>query len=523
MHDTTEKSTDGAATESLSLVTPAPHEAAGNLIFTEAGLSPYYGLAAVTRGEDYGKATVGTFELAGEKWRAELKPKGSALKPRDDPSFEFETVKEFVLQTEPADADDRVAAPSVTFQVAPRWPDMESKDGYADPSTPDIEGVNARFNGSNLPLDTYPVLLRRAMASVNIDSGYFDRIHLYSNIWRFELYVRLVLEKAKAVIGSDGPLQRIFEHVSSEGSFRELREDDGKIEGYHHRVKFDSGGASALLSGHSLGKQIKHYHPKHVHADADDPLHHPKVGVCYLSKLTDGGAVKWSDRHELEREVDETLLNVVSFAGLPTRADPSVYVEDTHFSVDESERELTLIDDPLPEIKRTQEATVVEGITGNPDLNRSDMDALEAMTDGGRDMSVGALADESGVSKRTIYRVIERLNGILESRSGSVRFASDYLRDTVCGLLSDVADSIRADDEIDDSRSAWARWKARYGVEADDGARLKLRFGELPRGRDIDDILKDGKFAYPGGLRKFNLALIRYRKDGFTQVIDPLR
>ncbi|MDL5360397.1 hypothetical protein [Halalkalicoccus sp. NIPERK01] len=515
-----EQSTDATPTEGLSVITPAPHEVSGHLIFTDEGLLPYYELHAITYSKGHYEATEGTFGLAGEIWSVELTPKESGLKPRDDPEFELKTVKEYVLRVAPEDADDQIAPPAVTFQVAPRWPEMEF--------SPDIVGVNVRFDGSNLPLETYPVLLQRAMAAVGLTPDSFAEIHPYSNIWRFERYVRVQREKATVVIGSNGPLERIFEHVSSKGNFRELREDDRKRKGYYHRVKFDSRGASALLSGHTLGKQVKHYHPKNVHGDAGDPLYHPKVSVCYLSKQTDDGAVKWDDRDVLQRELDETLINVLSWAGLPTQADPSVYVEDVHFDVTESKRALRLIDDPLPEIRRTQNATVIEGISANPNLTHSDMDALEVLADGGAEMPVGTLADDAGVSKRTIYRTVERLNGVLEVHAGSVGFASAYIRDTVRGLLSDVADSIRADDAVEDTQSAWAQFKARYGVEVKDdrNARLQLRFGKLPRGRSLTDILKDGFFAYPGDEFRFKNARITYKKDGRTQVLegfDPLQ
>lgn len=520
---------------SAAYVDPAPHEVSGNLIYGVDGYSneallPYYALHRETRGSDYGEPVTGEFPLAGERWTSRLKPKGSGLAPWESPDFEIENVKEYSVKAKPANADERTAPPSVTFTVKPRWPDMFDTDGEPV-NTPDLSGVNVRFDGSNLELDTYPVILKRAMGAVGIRESHFETIHPASNVWRYEAYLRLLGEKAKAVIGRGGTLEKIFELVGTgDGSFRELREDDGKIEGYHHRVTFDSAGAAELIEGHTLGKQIKHYHPKHVRSPgSDDPLAHPKIGVCYLSRRTDGGAVKWGDRDELEREVDETLVNAVGWSGLPTRADRSVYVEDAHFSVTESERELEVIDDPLPEIRRTQHRDMfVPGLSRNPDLNESALNAVEVMADGGREMTVDELAEEVDRSPRSIRRyVAERVCEILEIDNGRVEFVSSYLRDLSREWLSDPEGTSATEDDAADDGGVWARFLNRYGVEVvdRDDARLELRIGTL-RGKDPRDVLADARGAWIRAgrdLARFRNGLLRVPDEGGSGYYDGIR
>lgn len=309
-------------------ISPAPHEVGGNLIFTDDDLAPYFALDAVVK--DAGGSRTAEFEYDGERFEATLSYQQSGLAPRDDPGFQLESVREYRIHVV---ADDDLGERKANYQVAPRWPDMETTDG--DPvETPDITGVNVQIQGSKLRLDAYPELLRRAADALDVNPGYFQRIHGYSNIYTYEEYVRINRDKSEKVVGMNGPLRRIFEYVGGAGEFRELREDDRGIEGYHHRVKLDSKGAETLLSGHSLGKKIKHYHPKYARSDADgdDALAHPKMGVTYQSNLTDEGAVRWRDRDDLRREVEETLLNVLAWSGLPTRADGEVYVGDAYFS-----------------------------------------------------------------------------------------------------------------------------------------------------------------------------------------------
>ncbi|WP_154019058.1 helix-turn-helix transcriptional regulator [Halococcus agarilyticus] len=473
---------------SAPVLDPAPHEFGGNLIFTEHELSPYFALDR--RVKDGGGSASATVRHEGEVFDATLSYQRSGLKPRDDPDFCLETVREFRIRLE---ARDDVGERKASYHVAPRWPNMESKGDAPNPSTPKIVGVNVRCDGSNLLLDAYPVLLRKAAGALDVNSAYFEEPHRHSNIFAFERYARVRRSKSGKVVGMNSPMQRIFEHVAGEGKFRELREDDRNcVEGYHHRVKIDSDGAAVLVPGHELGKKLKHYHPEHPRSDPSDPLYHPKVGVSLQSNLN-GGSVKWSDRDALRRELDETLVNLLSWAGLPTRADPSVYVADAYFQVRESARPLTLIDDPTPEIRREQNALVCS-LPVDPDLNPSDRDVLEAVADGGK--PVNAVGDETGWSKRTVYRVLDRLDGLLSLRDGTVRFASEYLGDVVRSALSDTLDALRQDTDGESEGSAFAEWKRRYGVEVEDpsDARLQLRFGRVPG--DVTNALRDGFRAW---------------------------
>lgn len=480
----------------MKLIEPAPHELSGNLVFTADDLRPYFAFDAVVKDAD-GSAS-SNICVDGVTYECTLYYQKSGLKPPGDSDIDFrlETVREFRLKFE---AKDGLGERGGTFHLSPRWPKMESiADGSPNPSSPDIVGVNVRVDGSNLAIERYPEILRNAVEAFDINPSYFEdsKIHRYSNIWQFEYYVRIRRERSSKVVGSNGPLRRIFEHVESAGGFRELREDNRDVAGYHHRIKVDSGGASELMSGHELGKKVKHYHPEHPRSDANDPLYHPKVGVSLQTNLNDGGSVGWRRRDELMRELDELLLNVLSWSGIPTRSDGSVFVSDAYFDVVESERPRRLIDDPTPDIKRKQETVVVDGLTANPDLNESDRDVLVAMTDGGTTTTDG-LAGKTGYSKRTVYRVIERLEDILRSRAGFVEFTSEYLADTVRSTLADAKDAIKRDEAS--GSDPWQRWVNAHGVEVDnvEDGQLILRFGRLDMDSSgIRELMQNGLMAW---------------------------
>jgi hypothetical protein len=402
---------------------------------------------------------------------------------------------------------------------------MESEGDGPDPSTPDITGVNVRVDGSNLQIDTYPRLLRAAMDELGINQGYFleDKIHEYSNILAYELYTRINREQSDMIVANGGPLEQIMEHVRSDSTFRELREDNGQIDGYHNRVVFDSDGAGTLIDGHNIGKKVKHYHPKEVRDDPSDPLYHPKLGVSLVSKHTDS-TVNWSDRQQLQTELDELLINILSWSGLSTRGSDT-YISDSYFTAIESKRDLRLVDNPLPTIKRKQEAVVIDGLTGNPDLNKSDRECLELVADGGQ-VDIDRLADQTDYSPRTVYRVVNRLDDLLTTLNGSVGFVSEFVQDTVRTTLSDIEDTLTSTDGATDSTSSFQKWVNAHGVETEtEDGRLVLRFGRVPAMSDMKQILESGLQAWResgNNPKRFRFGKAEYNQSGTHKIRDRM-
>jgi len=508
--------------EVVSAVTPATHEVSANLIFTADGLEPFAAFDELVPASESASESA-SVEVDGVGFDVEVYAQESGLRPRDGEG----EVREFRVRFE--EQGDGVGERSGAFHVAPRWPGMESKGDGPNPSTPDIEGVNVRVDASNLDLATYPELLRESVSAVGIDGSYFSdaKIHDYSNVFRFERYVRVKREKSEHLIGNGGPMQQIFERVRTASKFRELREDDRDLEGYHHRVRFDGSAAGRLLGGHELGKRIKHYHPEHPRDDEDDVLHHPKVGVSLQSALTDE-TVRWADRDGLRQECDELLLNLLSWAGLSTRAGET-FVSDAYFEASESAQEVRLVENPLPEIKRKQEATVVDGLTANPDLNESDRDVLDVLADGGTaTASVEELSNDVEYSERTVYRVLSRLSELLSVDEGRVRFASEFIQQTVRTTLSDAKEAIESFGGSGRSEtSPFAKWANAHGVEVRDAVdvKLALRFGRVPSSADLSAILREGlrKWVASGrDAREFKIGKAQYRQDGYANVRAPI-
>lgn len=88
-----------------SYLQPAPHEASGNLIFTDHNLTPYYAIHNVVHERDRDDPIVGRFTYNNTHYVAGMKPKSSGL-TCDNPDFKPDTVEEYVLWVEPAPTNE---------------------------------------------------------------------------------------------------------------------------------------------------------------------------------------------------------------------------------------------------------------------------------------------------------------------------------------------------------------------------------------------------------------------------------
>ncbi len=170
--------------------------------------------------------------------------------------------------------------------------------------------------------------------------------------------------------------------------------------------------AKRLVSGHRYGKQVKHYHPKHVRdQDETDPLYHPKVGVLLKKQLT-GHSFDWADRRAVRREIDEALINLLYWSDVPISADHTTYIPDDHFEARTAERTVGLKQDPTPEIEAKQETLLVTTLR---DMCDSDEAVLESLVTDGGEQHPQELAENTGSSISTIYRALDRLRGIVRN------------------------------------------------------------------------------------------------------------
>ena len=519
------------------------HEFRAYLKFARHGLDPYYALYSLMRRIDWSDGPpTRIIEYDGRKYELTFTYDDSGLEPWDDPSFNIEKVREFRLHVETADGIRKA-----DFHIRPRWPDMESKAGMRTPSNPrDFVGLDVDTQGANHNPGAYPELLDRAMQAFGVNGGANaarDRYLSAPNVepWSIvidgELYVRIDRDHSGPLIGLNGPLERMNMVLAGERSgYRKRVADDGKIAGFYHTATFGSLRARKIFDGHQLGKEVKHYHSKHPDdRDPNDPLRHPKLGSAYQRSRSDT-RVYWDNEaleydraadndaiglNDMARELDEQLLNTLRWAGLPTRPDRQVFVDDAVFTVESERRERTLISNPLPTIEKEQEHMVTRAIGKMCDPERYDTDAKvidELLSDGGEKSPKG-LADNLGKHYETILRSLERLDTVVEHSYGSVELKSQHLAQQLAERAGDLlGDFGRLQEHIDrlgekaaqfvagaetDGDSPFDLWVQKYleGIDdPDDDPRLYLRMGYRP------DDLSEAREILKGGLSRLRSA-----------------
>ena len=310
----------------MSTIATAPHECEGNLNYVDNGLSPYWFVGNLLTREYDGHGEL-LADIDGEPWTITLTYQKGGIAPRAEDPIDSERLYEYRIGMYGR------GQRKINFHIRPRFAGMKHFETGAPIESPfdndnhPSEGVSVRFAASNLEPETIRTMLPRALqllagevgAGANVD--YFTTPYETSNITTYEVYVRLARSMAEKVTRTSGVMKRLFHLLADrEGGEVVLKLDNQQIIGYNHRLLIPKEYAGDLVPGHRLGKQIKHYHPKHVRSQekSDDPLYHPKIGVLFKKSLT-GRTVAWERRAELRRELDELLVNLLDWAGVPTK------------------------------------------------------------------------------------------------------------------------------------------------------------------------------------------------------------
>jgi len=509
----------------------AAHETRADLLWDDHADRPYWSLAAAFMSFDEGSVSVDvdlpswSDPSESRTWSVTLSYHESGMDPR--PSDSVEQLYEFDVT---AYAGEERKLPLI---IQPRlgWencPDRRPNSVPADLG----EATNVRVNNAvNLELDQIrfliPLLLEALVEALDESWNprfFGDDPHRYSTIHQHERYLRVDRDEGQKLTRSDGVFRRMFDLLAGrEGSKIVYSADDRETVGWNHQLRLTRGSAREAFPSSStgvepLGHQLKLYRPKHVgDRDPDDPLAHPKLGGLYKKGLNAGDAVPWAEREQLAETLETYLVNVLEWAGVSTRPGPW-FVSDWHFSGDRfahESRQVSLLDDPLPEIEQHQEARIVTALTS---LQESDRDVLEEVvaTDGGTD--VGEITASTCWSSSTVYRALSRLGAILENESGRVSFLSGKIRDECREILSRLDRAVDAgaralervlgmeERGLDRDGRAWAKWVQKYAAEiVENGAgfggdRLEIR--SLLAALKTDpypnptDVLEAGKSAW---------------------------
>lgn len=531
-------------------VATASHEFRGSLTWVEHGDAPFWAGVSLYRRADGG----GTYELEldGEQLTVTLGYKKEGISPR------------------PGDSVDEILAPQIYWQTPEglkfggilkpifepsEYRKLEPEKSFHDReqiSVPSDLGEATSFQivaGKYREPGYYARTLPRVLAALASEIGvgwnpeYLKgEPHEYSTITTLARTLRIDRPSATKLTRDDGILSRIFRLVGrQEGTRSVYTADNTEIMGYYHTVELDENGASELIPGRVPGLVLKVYYPKHVRKEGkkDDPLYYPRAEIIFKKSLNSNGR-PFHDRGSLADTLEELLINVLNWGGIPIEASTPPFIADPFADVEPSDRPLRLFDDPTPEIKREQENALLKRLA---DLSSRDADRVAELVADGGSAHYDDAAESLDVSTSTLYRFLTRCEGLLESDNGLVKFISERQRQQAAKILKPLHETVdvkaRALAELvgtnarllEQKGSAFQEWLTTYAVdvEADDeGGLRRLKVGAmLSRLRStadphVADVVDEGLRAWDeAGLdpREFLNALVAYPgPDGNTRI-----
>jgi hypothetical protein len=505
-------------------VEPRTHEAGAWLNYPTGDLAAYRALAAAADAAS-GEAT-STVEDDGRSYDVQIWLKGSGLEAPapddpDTPTLEAGraddgAVREVVVTLAPTDG---LPGETRTLTMSPRWP------GMGTAFDPEYVGVSIRAQGANEPLDAYESLIRATLEAFDAPTDGFDAPALAepaSTLLGAARYVRVHRRHREAFMAQTGVVARLAEHVP--GAERQTS-------GGRREVLLPAEGLAALFGEAgadppAYAVALKAYMVRDPPDDPADPLAHPKVEA-----RLHGERVPWADREAVRDALDQVLVNVLAWAGLPPRpGDGEAYVADRYFQAGEAAGTPDLIDSPLDALGREGDAVAQRAVAGL-DRGECDRDVLRAVADGGR-LHVSQAAAEAECSTRTVYRVADR-HEALKVADGVVRYVSRGVRAAVGRLFDALARGAErllgregedADPNPSDSDgSSLAGLRAAYSVEIDDPAEdpdadwLNAHVRNPPADAKLDSFFVALREAWcqnrdPGRLRWLRVVL--HRRDG---------
>ncbi|GAB6879178.1 hypothetical protein JCM17823_14520 [Halorubrum gandharaense] len=517
----------------IPCIEPRVHAFGAHLLFADTddtsddhpgSLSPYD--AVVSQYEPSIAEDVGEFVFDDELWEIDPEKTRYWSGGIAAPGRPYDTFNEYQISVR---AQDGLGERKATLQLRPSVPDARTEGGDRIDSMPEDlpYGLRVQVSSSNLDPEEVVPLIRRVAEELDIHPDYFSssRVHDYSCVYQLEMYVRIARSKAEHhVVTRGGILDELTQFAQNNRGRGECKWDNEEVIGHRTALTMSEVTWQKLMRKDvEVGKTVKNYHPKYARSEStdEDPLSDPKLEVQWSKEYSDRSSVPWEDTDEydvddLHRELDESLINVIDWAGLSTRADPRVYVEDHYFDATESERDLDIVENRMDSLREAEEKQTVAHFARG-DATEGERSVIAALTDGGERADVEEVAEMSDTSRSTVYRTAQRFSDIVSISNAKMSFEDSVIRDKFQDLLSVFEETAEwviggvrqlASDEstLLDQDSALARWARRHGVsvtQSPDGMVVDLGGRPLTRlevfkllRAGVDAAESTGKMAY---------------------------
>ncbi|MFC6974320.1 hypothetical protein ACFQL1_06085 [Halomicroarcula sp. GCM10025709] len=514
-----------------------PHRVAANLLFDDAGLSPYH--AVVGQYEPDLDEREETFGFDGREWGITNSVHWEGKIESDDAYFGFDgALNEYKLSVYADDDEHDERGADFTFRPGfPEAKHVETGDMIQGMPTQCPESIRVQVEATNLEQREILGLLQSLAEHLGINAEYFATPHEWSSIYGLEVYGRIRRAVATGkVAGKGGVLEHIAQFSNGRGRGA-YKWDHEEIVGHYEAVSLSPANWARLIDGQGLAKRLKCYQPEWVRSDGeDDPLYHHKIECQYWKGYYPDGddSLRWDGYDSAVQELGETIVNALNWAGVEFSPTTETWVADPYFDVEQGERSYEVHSNPMPDLEEQEQASARDQLM-RPETTAAEWDMLEAMTDGGS-RRYDELADDAGRSTSTVYRAVEQFDDILAVDGGEIRFRDGIVRDQIeqvaewFGSTKDAAvESLRnvADRATPLSRgeegepSALERWVNRHGIavrDATDGIEM-----ELSRPVSLQEMLKivragpDAAEASPMLTRRFEDAQITWKEPDSTR------
>lgn len=478
---------------SVPTIEPQTHELGAHLLFANiemeenghfGSLSPYFSIASEYESSLADK--IGEFCFDDEPWKVVPSKTRYWNGEIAAPNQSYESFNEYQISVS---TKDGLGERKATFQFRPSVPVAKNSAGDRIGSMPEDlpYGLRVQVSSSNLELDEVLPLLQCVAKNLGIRSEYFsdDILHEYSSVYQLAMYLRIEREQGEQyIVNKGGILDQLGLFGRNNRGKGEYKWNNERVLGHMNSVAFDEGTWSNLTGkSQTAAKRVKYYHPEHTRSSSteavDDALRDPKLEIQFNTKFSSTKSVPWDsdsnfDANDLYDELDESIINILYWAGLSTRADPTTYTCDQYFRIEESERDLNLVANRMPQIRETEEEQTVAHFARG-DVTESERLVLASLAMNGQQADVELLADMSETSRSTVYRAINKFGDLMEVVSGKVSFSDEVIRkkfNDLLGVFEDVTEWVvggvqdlgAKDSEIIDPDSPLARWARRHCV-----------------------------------------------------------
>lgn len=506
----------------------ATHGLGMKLLFDDHGLSPYWGVVSTyepdhaDRLEDFAAVGESWEVVASNHWEGQIAPpEGQDL---EGGLYEYSYTVEAI---------DEVGDRDAVIQFRPGFPDAKNVNSGEDlQALPDDlpESTRVQLITTNLEPAEALELLEAFAEHIGLNRTYVSGDpHEYSRAYQIERYGRIRREISEDyIVGGGGILDQLANVASDQRGRGSYKWDHEEIVGHYQAVATDPETWGMLLPDgrEQHGKRIKNYHPANPRGEAgDDPLSHPKVEVALSNEYDLEGSVPFDELEDVLEELDETLYNVVHWAGVPLPPHAGVWVDsDEYFDLEPAAFSPELRSNPLPEL-REEIKKHVETELIRAELSPTQEELLTVLTDGGA-MHYEELAEEGESGTSTVYRLVDKLRSLLTTDDGIVDFADNVTREHVRGIVDKVretadwaTESIRQVAEEHDilrkDDGPLTEWMQRHGVRVvKQRPDLELEVSRPLTGVQIRQILRAGlDAAERSGLltSRFENALVTWK------------